>query len=123
MIVAKRRPSPDEIRGVLLERQTALRRIREMTTYEEGQPLRDAAGEFGFDEGDLGSEMFEREKAMSIREGVEERLADIERALKRLDDGTYGVCEACGEPIPAERLAARPEARFCLKHQAEQAAS
>ncbi|MBA2281505.1 MAG: TraR/DksA C4-type zinc finger protein [Acidimicrobiia bacterium] len=46
-------------------------------------------------------------------EEVEAELADVERALQRLDDGTYGVCEACGEPIDDERLAAHPATRAC----------
>jgi RNA polymerase-binding transcription factor DksA len=49
----------------------------------------------------------------SILEQVEVELADVEHALKRLDDGTYGVCEACGEPISASRLESSPAARLC----------
>lgn len=67
--------------------------------------------------GDHGTETFEQEKALSLLETHREELADVETALKKLDDGTYGKCEACGEPIPEERLAARPAARFCLEHQ------
>jgi YteA family regulatory protein len=68
---------------------------------------------------DLGSETFEREKDLSILEQIEGELADVEHALKRLDDGTYGTCEVDGEPIPEERLEALPATRFCLRHQAE----
>ena len=67
---------------------------------------------------DTGTETFERERDISILEQVEAELADVERALQRLDDGTYGTCEACGEAIDEERLEALPAARFCLKHQA-----
>ena len=42
---------------------------------------------------------------------------DVEHALKRLDDGTYGTCEACGKPIDGGRLEAMPAARFCLDDQ------
>jgi DnaK suppressor protein len=68
---------------------------------------------------DVASETFEREKDFSILEQVEAELADVDRALRRLDDGTYGVCEACGDPISDERLEAMPAARFCIAHQAE----
>src|SRR4051812_34063329 len=68
---------------------------------------------------DIGTETFEREKDLSILEQIEAELADVEHALRRLDDGTYGTCEACGNPIPAERLEAMPAARFCVEHQAE----
>lgn len=47
---------------------------------------------------------------------VEVELADVERALRRLDDGTYGTCEACGGAIADEDLAARPAARLCAEH-------
>lgn len=66
---------------------------------------------------DQASETFEREKDFSILEQVEAELADVERALKRLDDGTYGTCEACGAAIGDERLAAMPATRFCVEHQ------
>ena len=68
---------------------------------------------------DVGSETFEREKDISILEQVEAELDDVEHALRRLDEGTYGVCEACHEPIADERLEALPAARFCVLHQAE----
>jgi RNA polymerase-binding transcription factor DksA len=67
---------------------------------------------------DFGTETFEREKDVSIRTQVEAELADIDRAFKRLEDGTYGVCEACGKSIGKERLQAVPWARFCVKDQA-----
>ncbi|MBV8981985.1 MAG: TraR/DksA C4-type zinc finger protein [Acidimicrobiia bacterium] len=68
---------------------------------------------------DVGTETFEREKDLSILEQVEAELADVEHALQRLDDGSYGTCEFDGKPIPEERLEALPAARFCVEHQAE----
>ena len=68
---------------------------------------------------DLGTETFEREKDLSILEQVESELADVEHALRRIDEGTYGTCEVCGRTIPEERLEAVPTARLCLEHQAE----
>src|SRR5205807_5330416 len=63
---------------------------------------------------DVGTETFEREKDLSILEQVEAELDDVEHALRRLDDGTYGTCEACGKPIGEERLEAMPATRFCV---------
>src|SRR5439155_8210972 len=68
---------------------------------------------------DVGTETFEREKDLSILEQIEAELADVEHALKRLDDGTYGTCEVDGKPIPEERLEAMPATRFCLEHQVQ----
>ena len=67
---------------------------------------------------DVGTETFNRERDLSILERVEAELADVERALRRLDDGTYGACEACGKPVGDERLEAMPATRFCLDDQA-----
>ncbi len=68
---------------------------------------------------DLGTETFEREKDLSVLEQVEIEMADVEHALQRLDDGTYGTCEACGQPIDDARLEALPAARYCVAHQRE----
>jgi RNA polymerase-binding transcription factor DksA len=68
---------------------------------------------------DVATETFEREKDFSILEQVEAELADVERALRRLDADSYGTCEACGEAISEERLEAMPAARFCVRHQTE----
>jgi DnaK suppressor protein len=67
---------------------------------------------------DVGTELFEREKDLSILEQVDARLTLVDRALQRLDDGTYGTCEVCGEPIGAERLEALPAATLCVRDQA-----
>ncbi|MDQ6782031.1 MAG: TraR/DksA family transcriptional regulator [Actinomycetota bacterium] len=66
---------------------------------------------------DMGTETFEREKDLSILEAIEAELADVEYALRRLDDGTYGTCEACGRPIDDDRLQALPAARLCRDDQ------
>ena len=66
---------------------------------------------------DVGTETFNRERDLSILERVEAELADIEHAMGRLDEGTYGTCEACGKPIGDERLEAMPASRFCLEDQ------
>ncbi|MGH2794788.1 MAG: TraR/DksA C4-type zinc finger protein [Actinomycetota bacterium] len=48
---------------------------------------------------------------------IDRQLEDAEHALHRLEDGTYGICEGCGRPIPPERLEAQPAARFCVEDQ------
>src|SRR5687768_10531921 len=62
--------------------------------------------------GDQGSETFEREKDFAILESLEESLEDIDKALQRVDAGTFGRCEVCDKKIPDERLRARPMTRF-----------
>jgi DnaK suppressor protein len=68
--------------------------------------------------GDLGSETFEHEKNQSVLEQVSDELLQIEAAFQRLENGTYGTCQACGKPIGAERLDAMPATRFCVDDQA-----
>jgi RNA polymerase-binding transcription factor DksA len=67
--------------------------------------------------GDIGSDLFDREKDLGQLEDVERELREIEEALKRLDEGTYGMCEVCGRPIPDERLEADPTARYDVEHE------
>ncbi len=57
---------------------------------------------------------FERQQVVALLEQARTRLADVEAALVRREDGSYGGCEACGRPIAPERLAARPAARTCI---------
>ena len=47
---------------------------------------------------------------------LQSELDEVERALAKLDDGTYGKCETCGDPIAEARLEAMPAARFCINH-------
>ena len=79
----------------------------------------DTFSESGADQhpADMGTETFELEKDLSIQNNIEASLADIDWAMKRLDDGTYGTCETCGKKIPKTRLAAMPAARYCIKDQ------
>lgn len=63
---------------------------------------------------DVGTETAGRESDVSLIESLDAELADIEAALERLEGGTYGLCQACGRPISAERLDALPATRFCV---------
>lgn len=111
-----------QAREHLLAEHERLARLREGF---EAEHLHDEAGDDSAGElshadqhvADVASETFEREKDFSILEQVEAELDDVERALARLDEGTYGTCEACHEPIGDDRLAAMPAARFCVQHQ------
>jgi len=74
---------------------------------------------------ELGSETFERELELTTLSIVEGELKEIDDALRRLDHGSYGICEECGKPIDEARLEAVPWARYCVVDQAriEQALS
>ena len=64
-----------------------------------------------------GSETFEREKDLSILDSLERELAELEAALQRVDDGTYGIDEVTGDAIAPERLEAQPAARTNVEPQ------
>src|SRR5947209_15253192 len=114
----------DQARQRLAEERERLVGVR--ATFDDehlsDQSESDSVGEISsYDQhqADMGTETFEREKDLSILEQVEAELADVEYALRRLDDGTYGTCEVCGRVIPDERLEVMPAARLCLEHQAQ----
>jgi RNA polymerase-binding transcription factor DksA len=110
------------VRGQLDVERVRLEELRDqfaaegLTSETEGESF-DALTTSGQHPADLGTETFERERDHSILEQVEGELVAIERALTRLEKGTYGHCEACGVPIEDGRLEARPEARLCMADQ------
>jgi DnaK suppressor protein len=65
------------------------------------------------------NETIERELDLGVLLSVESELAQLQRALGRLDAGTYGRCEVCGKPIAEGRLEAKPAARYCVEDQAK----
>jgi DnaK suppressor protein len=67
-------------------------------------------------QGDIGTETFEREKDFSLLEQLEAELGDLDAALRKVEEGTYGTCEICGNEISPERLEARPGSRTCIDH-------
>jgi len=62
------------------------------------------------DTGDMSQSIFDREMDASVGEGIDRRLREVERALQKVEEGTYGVCDDTGEEIPRGRLEAVPEA-------------
>lgn len=65
---------------------------------------------------DIGTDNYEQEFMLGLIESERKMLRDIDRALAKIKDGTYGICEGTGEPIERARLEARPEARYCIEY-------
>lgn len=103
---ARLRSVRDSFAGNHLHDETEAETFSELSSYDQ-HPA------------DMGTETFEREKDLSIVTQVEAELEDIERSLRRVESGTYGICEACGRQIDEARLEAVPTARFCLEDQAQ----
>jgi DnaK suppressor protein len=107
----------DELAQVQAELQTDAARLREEIADAESDIadlLQGAGEEGGEDTADTGAKAFEREHEMSLAASHREILGQVERALRRIETGTYGVCESCGNPIGKARLQAFPRATLCL---------
>lgn len=76
----------------------------------------DAADQHPADEG---SELFEREKNLAVQATLMRQLDEVNVALQKFENGTYGMCETCGRPIDERRLRAFPAATHDVQHQAE----
>lgn len=115
----------EKARRLLEARREDLQRIARVAVEQGslGEEQRPSAGEVTpFDPGDLGTDTFERELDTSVRESAEASLREVELAFERLSAGTYGICPVCNAPIDDERLEAKPEAEYCVKHQPSAAA-
>jgi RNA polymerase-binding transcription factor DksA len=103
--------------------ETALADIRSSLESERDE-LRGQLSELGFGSitgdhydpnfADSSQVTAERGEAEALANQLRATLGDVERALAKLDNGTYGVCEHCGEPISEARLEAVPAARWCI---------
>jgi len=108
----------DELRQ-RLEAERAELQVQ-LTTIEEtsfATSQSDLSGEVSFDEenADAGTFTFERERDLSIENNVRDLMGKIDRALARMEAGTYGICSRCGKPIEKARLKALPYADLCIK--------
>ncbi|KQY63995.1 DNA-binding protein [Nocardioides sp. Root151] len=106
-----------ELNEVLTDLNEHADRLREELREQEEELaglMRDAGDGAGHDQADMGATSFERDHELTVVANAREMLAQIERALGRIDDGTYGVCESCGNPIGKMRLMAFPRATLCM---------
>ena len=106
-----------ELRDIEHElRQDASRLAGELVAAEVGLAdlIRDSGDGAGDDQADAGSKTFEREHEMSLANNARDMLQQVEHALGRLANGTYGACETCATPIGKGRLQAFPRATLCL---------
>ena len=69
---------------------------------------------YGPNQADAGSKTFEREHEMSLANNARDMVEQVQHALQRIEQGTYGICESCGRPIGKYRLQAFPRATLCL---------
>jgi RNA polymerase-binding protein DksA len=108
----------DDLRTRLQAEEVELQ--TQLTTIEEdtfATTQSEMVGDVGLDDesADAGTATFEREKDLSIENNVRDLLQKISRALKRIETGTYGICDRCGKPIEKARIKALPYVDLCIK--------
>lgn len=108
----------DELRAALLAERERVAHAIEYLHEENQGSLEDDTGKIapGVDNhpADAATETVDRELDYTLEENAEHVLAAIDAALKRMEDGTYGMCQNCGQPISPERLEAMPWATRCI---------
>ncbi|MCL0053326.1 TraR/DksA C4-type zinc finger protein [Dehalococcoidales bacterium] len=101
-----------EQRRLIEELEQLKASIRPASERREGSP-------FGKREEEA-TETLELEKRLSLEKRIRKQLAEIEHALHKFEQGTYGLCDDCGQPIDPARLEALPQANLCLSCKARQ---
>lgn len=104
---------PAAARAALEDRRAHLESEIGVMTARPRDPM--TAVSFGKRVGDGTTEAVERLNTVGAAEELAAMLEDVKRGLEKLDDGSYGVCDSCGEVIPAERLEARPWSVLCMR--------
>jgi DnaK suppressor protein len=112
----------DHFGGLLLAERAQISRALVAIHADSSTSLADATGDLNSSSmddhlADQATETHDREVEVGLEENGDEVVLEIDAALKRIDDGTYGVCTACGKPIGKERLEARPWATLCIDDQ------
>ena len=102
------------------ERKRLLGELEELQATIKPAEERREGSPFGKREEEA-TETFELEKRLALEKRLKEQLADIERALKKFEEGTYGLCDVCGRNIEPARLEALPQATLCLSCKAKNA--
>jgi DnaK suppressor protein len=103
-----------QVRADLEEEAAGLRADIARAASDIAERLTDSVRDAGDDQADAGTKAFEREQELALTQNAQDLLDQAEGALARIDAGTYGVCELCGNPVGKARLLAFPRARLCV---------
>lgn len=110
-----------ELRAQLVhQREKLAQQIKALEEAQGTDEVQDPVYLRGFDAdpGDLGADRTDWDRTCAMIASLRQSLAEVKHALSKLDNGTYGLCEECGRPIPERRLRRIPEARYDVEHQA-----
>jgi DnaK suppressor protein len=104
----------DAIRSALeSERNELVRQLDELGATDAGNLRSDVQFPGSF--ADAGAAAAERSEVIGLVQSLARRVRTVDRALAKIDEGTYGICDRCGKPIPAARLEARPGSVLCVE--------
>jgi RNA polymerase-binding transcription factor DksA len=112
-----------ELTSVRVELEGDIARLRNeiaSAEFDLAGLMRDAGDGAGDDQADAGTKTFEREQEISLANNAREMFEQSGRALARIVDGSYGICESCGNPIGKNRLLAFPRATLCMTCKSKQ---
>lgn len=104
----------EKLKEMLLERQTEM--IEKVGSEEISEEMTGELSNYDNHPGDQATELYDKEKSATFQRHAEEELENINEALHAMEDGTYGICRVCSEPISYERLLAIPSADTCVAH-------
>lgn len=125
-MATRTRLSAAELRGIedrlRAERAQIQEQFADISEGAFSSDQSDGVAESGFDEefADAGTATFEREKDLSLVNNLQDLTEKIDRALGKIQNGTYGLCDRCGKPIEKARLKALPYATLCVKDKQEE---
>jgi DnaK suppressor protein len=121
--VKKDRLSPAELQQfedmLLQKRREIVGDVNEIEDEALKKPRLDASGDLSsmpIHMADLGTDNYDQEFALGLMDSERKLLREIDDALGRIEQGTYGICEGTGKPIPKARLKAQPWARYCVQY-------
>jgi len=114
----------ERYKNLLLKRREALQRDLERMEQEAlNKSRQSASGDLSnmpIHMADLGSDNFEQEFTLNLIQTQRDELKEIDAALERVEEGTFGLCEICSKPISRRRLQAMPYARLCVECKREE---
>ena len=87
--------------------------LAELQRVTNGEKNKERSG--GMDPVDLADASYSADYSLAWTEKINRRIREIDESLQRIKDGTYGICQVCGEDIPEGRLEVRPKAKYCAQ--------
>ena len=112
-----------KLKKLLLEKREEMSGDINSIARENMKSLKEASGDlsgYSYHMADMASDSYDREMSLNIATGEQKVIYEIDEALKRIDEGSYGLCVSCDKKIPVKRLSALPYAKYCIQCQSKE---